>query len=429
MSAGHAEARRFVRHGGVGLLLTLAAHPVHAQKARAATTPYVPLAGSWERRSPSAVGMDSVKLADAVAFAVSKESRTPRDLELNHLQSFGREPLGDAIGPLPPRGGATGIVLRRGYVVATWGTPDAEEITNSVTKSFLSTVVGLAVDDGRIRSVHDTVAHYVPPIVRARPNGTAYARDWPGTDKLLMPFDTPHNRTITWDHLLRQVSDWEGTLWGKPEWADRPAQDASTWTTRTRKAPGSAYEYNDTRVNVLALAALQVWRRPLPEVLKERVMDPIGASNTWRWYGYDNSWIVLDGREVQSVSGGGHWGGGMILNAWDMARFGLLTQRRGNWGGRQLLSEAWVKQALTPTKVEPTYGYMNWFVNTDRKYVASAPAEAFVHVGAGNNYIYVDPVNDVVAVIRWMDNGQSLNGFVERLLAAVQPAGAASGKP
>ncbi|MFN5582168.1 serine hydrolase domain-containing protein [Gemmatimonas sp.] len=409
-----------MRHGGVGLLLTLAAHPVHAQKARAAATPYVPLASSWERRSPSAVGMDSVKLADAVTFAVSKESRTPRDLELNHLQSFGREPLGDAIGPLPPRGGATGIVLRRGYVVATWGTPDAEEITNSVTKSFLSTVVGLAVDDGRIRSVHDTVAHYMPPIVRARPNGTVYSRDWPGTDKLLMPFDTPHNRTITWDHLLRQVSDWEGTLWGKPEWADRPAQDASTWTTRARKAPGSAYEYNDTRVNVLALAALQVWRRPLPEVLKERVMDPIGASNTWRWYGYDNSWIVLDGREVQSVSGGGHWGGGMILNAWDMARFGLLTQRRGNWGGKQLLSDAWVKQALTPTSVEPTYGYMNWFVNTDRKYVASAPAEAFVHVGAGNNYIYVDPVNDVVAVIRWMDNGQSLNGFVERLLASLR---------
>jgi CubicO group peptidase (beta-lactamase class C family) len=404
----------------VGLLLTLAAHPVHAQKARAAATAYVPLASSWERRSPSAVGMDSVKLADAVTFAVSKESRTPRDLELNHLQSFGREPLGDAIGPLPPRGGATGIVLRRGYVVATWGTPDAEEITNSVTKSFLSTVVGLAVDDGRIRSVHDTVAHYMPPIVRARPNGTVYSRDWPGNDKLLMPFDTPHNRTITWDHLLRQVSDWEGTLWGKPEWADRPAQDASTWTTRARKAPGSAYEYNDTRVNVLALAALQVWRRPLPEVLKERVMDPIGASNTWRWYGYDNSWIVLDGREVQSVSGGGHWGGGMILNAWDMARFGLLTQRRGNWGGKQLLSDAWVKQALTPTSVEPTYGYMNWFVNTDRKYVASAPAEAFVHVGAGNNYIYVDPVNDVVAVIRWMDNGQSLNGFVERLLASLR---------
>ncbi|WP_461414308.1 serine hydrolase domain-containing protein [Gemmatimonas sp.] len=409
-----------MRHGAVTLaMVTLIAPVAHAQRARAAATPYVPPAGAWERRSPTAVGVDSVKLAEAVAFAISKESTTPRDLELNHLRSFGREPLGDAIGPLPPRGAATGVIIRRGYVVATWGNPAAPEITNSVTKSFLSTVVGLAVDDGRIRSVRDTVSAYVPPIVRARPNGTGYARDWPGTDKLLMPFDTPHNRTITWDDLLRQVSDWEGTLWGKPEWADRPAQDANTWTTRARLTPGSTYEYNDTRVNVLALAALQVWRRPLPEVLKERVMDPIGASNTWRWYGYDNSWIVLDGREVQSVSGGGHWGGGMVLNAWDMARFGLLTLRRGNWGGKQLLSDAWVTQALTPTPAQRTYGYMNWFVNPERSYLKAAPEQAFVHVGAGNNFIYVDPANDVVAVIRWMDTNASLNTFVEKLLASL----------
>lgn len=394
--------------------------PASAQKKSAPAAPYVPPAGSWERRSPSSLGMDSVKLADAIAFAASKESKTPRDLELNHLQTFGREPLGDAIGPLPPRGGATGIIVRKGYVVATWGDPDAEEITNSVTKSFLSTVVGLAVDDGRIRSVHDTVAKYMPPIVRARANGTAYARDWPGTDKLLMPFDSPHNKRLTWDHLLRQVSDWEGTLWGKPEWADRPAQNAATWTTRPRVEPGSTYEYNDTRVNVLALAALQVWRRPLPEVLRERIMDPIGASNTWRWYGYDNSWIVLDGREVQSVSGGGHWGGGMVLNAWDMARFGLLTQRRGVWGDKRLLSDAWVTQALTPTPAQRTYGYMNWFVNPDRSYLAAAPPEAFVHVGAGNNFIYVDPVNDLVAVVRWMDTTPSLNSFVEKVLASLR---------
>ena len=87
------------------------------------------------------------------------------------------------------------------------------------------------------------------------------------------------------------------------------------------------HEYNDTRVNVLALAALNVWRRPLPDVLREYVMDPIGASPTWRWFGYDNSWIVLDGQLVQAVGGGGHWGGGMFINAWDQARFGLLTAR------------------------------------------------------------------------------------------------------
>lgn len=396
--------------------------PAWAQKKGAVSAPYVPPAGAWERRSPSSVGMDSVKLAAAVAYAIEKESKTPRDLELNHYQTFGREPFGAAIGPLAPRGGATGVIVRHGYVVATWGDPQANEITNSVTKSFLSTVVGLAFDAGLIRGVDDTVSQVMPPILRAYPNGTGLGADWPGDAKWLRPFDSPHNRRLTWDHLLRQVSDWEGTLWGKPEWADRPAQQVNTWTTRPRVEPGSAYEYNDTRVNVLALAALQLWRQPLPEVLRDKIMNPIGASNTWRWYGYDNSWIVLDGRMVQSVSGGGHWGGGMMINAWDMARFGLLTQRRGVWGGKQLLSEAWVRKALTPTPAQPTYGYMNWFVNTDRKYVPAAPPEAFVHVGAGNNIIYVDPVNDVVAVVRWIDTNASVNGFVERLLGSLAPA-------
>ena len=404
---------------GVSALVVGLTAPAAAQKGRVVAAPYVPPAGTWERRSPSTMGMDSVKLADAIAYAIAKESTTPRDLELNHYQTFGREPFGTAIGPLAPRGGATGVIVRKGYVVATWGDPNAVEIANSVTKSFLSTVVGLAFDAGRIRSVDDTVAQVMPPILRAYSNGTGLAADWPGDAKWLRPFDSPHNKRLTWDHLLRQVSDWEGTLWGKPEWADRPAPQVSTWTTRPRVEPGSVYEYNDTRVNVLALAALQVWRQPLPEILRDKIMEPIGASNTWRWYGYDNSWIVLDGKMVQSVSGGGHWGGGMMINAWDMARFGLLTQRRGAWGGKQLLSEAWVTKALTPTRAQPTYGYMNWFVNTDRKYMPAAPAQAFVHVGAGNNIIYVDPVNDVVAVVRWIDTNASVNGFVERLLGSL----------
>ena len=404
---------------GVSALVVGLTAPAAAQKGRVVAAPYVPPAGTWERRSPSTMGMDSVKLADAIAYAIAKESTTPRDLELNHYQTFGREPFGTAIGPLAPRGGATGVIVRKGYVVATWGDPNAVEIANSVTKSFLSTVVGLAFDAGRIRSVDDTVAQVMPPILRAYSNGTGLGADWPGDAKWLRPFDSPHNKRLTWDHLLRQVSDWEGTLWGKPEWADRPAPQVSTWTTRPRVEPGSVYEYNDTRVNVLALAALQVWRQPLPEILRDKIMEPIGASNTWRWYGYDNSWIVLDGKMVQSVSGGGHWGGGMMINAWDMARFGLLTQRRGVWGGKQLLSEAWVTKALTPTRAQPTYGYMNWFVNTDRKYMPAAPAQAFVHVGAGNNIIYVDPVNDVVAVVRWIDTNASVNGFVERLLGSL----------
>jgi CubicO group peptidase (beta-lactamase class C family) len=189
--------------------------------------------------------------------------------------------------------------------------------------------------------------------------------------------------------------------------------------TRVHADPGATYKYNDVRVNVLALAALNVWRRPLPQVLKEYIMDPIGASPTWRWYGYENSWVVIDGKAMQSVAGGGHWGGGMFIDALDMARFGVLTLRRGKWKDRQLIRESWVHMALTPTPVQPTYGFMNWFLNTDRKLYPSAPATAFAHVGNGTNVIYVDPDNDIVAVVRWIESN-AIDGFVQRMLAAIE---------
>jgi CubicO group peptidase (beta-lactamase class C family) len=380
--------------------------------------PYYPDA-VWQHRTPSEAGIDPQRLSDAIAFAVAAETKAPRDLKLNHYQTFGREPFGYAIGPIKERGEPTGIIVYKGYIVAEWGEPLRVDMTHSVTKSFLSSVVGIAFDRGMIRSIHDTVREYVPPVLVFNPLAAGNKSESLGASDFLYLFETPHNRTITWDHLLRQVSDWEGTLWGKPDWADRPGDIPAEWTTRPRNKAGSVYKYNDTRVNVLALAALNVWRRPLPQVLKENVMDPIGASNTWRWYGYENSWIVLDGSVVQSVTGGGHWGGGMYIHAYDMARFGYLTLRHGKWKDRQLISNQWMDWAQTPTPAQPTYGFMNWFLNTDGKYLPSAPASAFVHIGNGTNMIYVDREHDLVAVARWID-GKAMDGFVQRLISSVE---------
>jgi CubicO group peptidase (beta-lactamase class C family) len=379
----------------------------------AATALYFPEAGdAWEHRSPSQVGLDSALLAAAITFAISSEAKNPRSMEENHYRSFGREPYGGAVGPFKDRGDPTGVILRHGYIVAEWGDPDRVDMTHSVTKSFLSSVVGLAWDRKMIRDLNAPVYRSVGPIP-ALPGGPGS-----GNVTLLDLFATPHNRQISWDHMLRQVSDWEGTLWGKPEWADRPTGDPAQWRTRERIAPGAAYEYNDVRVNALALATLQVWRRPLPSVLREYIMEPIGASTTWQWLGYETSWVVMDGQAVQSVSGGGHWGGGLFINAHDMARFGYLTLRRGKWKDRQILSDAWVAKALTPTPAQPTYGFMNWFLNTDRKYVPSAPASVFIHVGNGTNVIIVDPDHDIVAVVRWIENA-AVDGFLQRLMAAL----------
>lgn len=400
--------------------MALMAHPASGQqklKAKPSAAYYFPPAQHWEHRSITASGLDSVKVQQAIQFAIAHESKGPRNMELSQAMTFGKEPFGEGIGPFADRGDPTGVIVYKGYIVAQWGDPLRIDMTHSVTKSFLSTIIGVAVDQGLIHSVFDTVASYVPPVEVYDTRYISRPPETLGTPELLYPFASAHNRTLTWDVMLRQTSDWEGTLWGKPEWADRPSPNANEWLTRARNKPGAVWEYNDVRVNALALAATSVWRKPLPQVLKTYIMDPIGASNTWRWNGYRNAWIVLDGQPVQSVSGGGHWGGGLFINAYDMARFGLLTLHRGNWNGKQLISQQWVRQALTPTTAQPTYGYMNWFLNTDKKYMPSAPATAFVHVGNGTNIIYVDPGHELVMVVRWIENN-AVDGMVKATLEA-----------
>ena len=407
----------------------------------AAQGTYYPPAGAWEKRTPAQVGLSQAAVDSAVKIAIASESTTPKDLLANHLaSSFGAEPHSEAVGPFVVRGPASGMIIRRGYVVAEWGDTDRPENTYSVTKSFVSTTLGLAYDRKMIRDLKDPVRNYMPPVVALKgvpgdgaplamipPNGTgatggvpapvSRGTAWNAFD-VLEPFESAHNRKITWDHLLRQTSDWEGTLWGKPDWADRPQGDIEQYKARTRNEPGTVYKYNDVRVNATALASLMVWRRPLPQVLREYVMDPIGASNKWRWYGYDNSWVILDGQLVQSVAGGAHWGGGMIISARDMARFGLLTLRKGKWGDKQILSEEWIRLATTPG-VNTGYGFMNYFLNTGKRAMPNAPEQAFYHSGNGANLIYVDPVNDLVVVARWIRNVRALDGVVQQLLAGM----------
>lgn len=408
--------RRFrMRAGGSWslVLLLIFSHASFAQKT------YFPPAGEWERRTPGQANIDAAKLKEAIDFAIASEARAPRSQELSQTQSFGQAPFGELIGPTKDRGDATGIIIRNGYIIAEWGDPARVDMTHSVTKSFLSSVVGLAFDRKLIQSLQDKAAGY-DTVTEAYRSGQRYdTAERFGSSVFIDLFATQHNAKITWEHLLRQTSDWEGTLWGKPDWADRPDRDASKWLNRQRGEPGSIYEYNDVRVNALALAALNVWRRPLPQVLKENLMDEIGASNTWRWFGYENSFVVLDGQIVQSVSGGGHWGGGMFMSARDMARFGLLTTHDGKWGNKQLLSAEFVRQAKTPTSVQPTYGFMNWFLNTDKKLYSNAPASVVVHTGNGTNIIYCDLENDLVVVVRWIENNK-INEFLGKLLASLK---------
>jgi CubicO group peptidase (beta-lactamase class C family) len=387
---------------GVGIVLAavvIAGGRPSAQ--RGASPPYFPERFDWQTRTAPQANVDTPRLDAAFKFAAANENPNPKDLAVDLATSFGREPFDAPIGPVTPRGGLTALVIKGGYIVGEWGETSRVDMTFSVTKSFLSAVVGLLWQKGLIRDVTDPVRGYMP------------------TSEL---FDGPHNSKITWEHLLRQTSDWQGTLWGKPDWADRPeGQTPADWPNRPLNEPGTRYKYNDVRVNLLALAALQVARRPLPEILRDEIMEPIGASSTWRWHGYDNSWIDLDGRKVQSMTGGGHWGGGMFISARDMARFGYLFLRNGKWKDRQLVSPKWIDMARSPGPANDGYGYMNWFLNSGAKpSFPSAPKTSVTFQGNGSNIVYIDWENDLVVVVRWIQQ-RAFNQFIGEVIAAAAP--------
>lgn len=336
---------------------------------------------TWQVKNPAELGMNAKILESAVSFAMAHETTKEHDLRIANLKAYIREPDYKIIGPMKDRGNPAGLIIKNGYIVAQWGDIDRVDMTFSVTKSFLSTTAGLAIDKGLIYHVSDLLKDYV----------------WDGS------FENPHNARISWEHLLNQSSDWSGTLFGLHDWADRPPKegDISDWKNRTLNQPGAVFKYNDVRVNLLAYALLQVWRQPLPVVLREHIMDPIGASSTWRWYGYDNSFVTVDGIRMQSVSGGGHHGGGLFISTKDQARFGLLFLRKGKWKNQQLISEAWIQAAQKPSSAKNDYGYM-WWINTNRWKDVSK--DLYFAAGFGGNYIVIDQVNDLVVVTRWIDD-------------------------
>jgi CubicO group peptidase (beta-lactamase class C family) len=336
----------------------------------------------WQIKKPEELKMNKQWLDSAITFALNNENKVERDLRIANMKAYSREPEYKIIGPMKERGGPAGLVIKNGFIVAQWGDVNRIDMTFSATKSYLSTVAGLAVDQGLIKNVNDKVNQYV----------------WDES------FEGEHNSTITWHHLLTQSSDWSGNLFGLYDWADRPPKEGGIddWKNRKLLDPGTNYEYNDVRVNLLAYSLLQVWRKPLPTVLKEKIMDPIGASTTWRWYGYENSFVNMDGLMMQSVSGGGHHGGGIFINTLDQARFGLLFLRNGKWKTQQLLSEKWISAVQQPSTANKNYGYM-WWMNTDERWKNISP-KIYYAAGFGGNYIIVDKEHDLLVVTRWMDD-------------------------
>jgi CubicO group peptidase (beta-lactamase class C family) len=111
--------------------------------------------------------------------------------------------------------------------------------------------------------------------------------------------------------------------------------------------------------------------------------------------------VNIDGVMVQSVSGGGHFGGGLFINTIDQAKYGLLFLRKGRWKNQQLISENWVNAVHQSSAANKSYGLM-WWTNQENA-LGDISKNIYYANGFGGNYILIDNEHDLVIVARWLE--------------------------
>ena len=348
--------------------------------------------------------MTNTNLEQAVQFAIDHE--TPWTREITDKWGIHHEdppPFNKLLGPVHPRGPVSGTIVIEGEAVLSWGEPNRTDLTFSIAKTYLALLAGVAHDCGFIPNVNEPVRVRAPGI----------------------GFDQGRNAEVTWEHMLQQTSEWEGTVFGVPDQVDRYrtlAFQGGTATgnkgeARPLQEPGTFWEYNDVRINQLSLALLHVFGRPLPDVFREAIMRPIGATDDWSWIGYRNSWVEVRGKRIQSVPGGTHWGGGMSIGSTDQARVGQLLLDEGKANGRQVISTEWIQRMRTPCSIAPYYGYLIW-LNHGQRIFPSVPASSYFGIGAGTSFTWVEPERRMVLVVRWID-AEHADAFFRQVLQAL----------
>jgi CubicO group peptidase (beta-lactamase class C family) len=332
--------------------------------------------------------MKSSDFQQAVQFSIDSETHWDRDVDgVWGVHPNDPPPWNRLLGPVHGRGPVSGVIALDGRALTSWGEPDRPDLTFSIAKTYLALLAGVAHDRGLLPDVDEPVRARVPGI----------------------GFDDAHNASVTWAHLLQQTSEWQGTCFGMPDQADHyrasafgKAPNGKKGALRPLQTSGTYWEYNDVRINQFSLALLHLFGRPLPEVFREAIMQPLNASENWQWVGYDNAWVEVGGRRVQSVPGGTHWGGGLSISANDQIKVARLFVDQGKIDGRQIVSSEWLQRMVTPCAIAPYYGYLVW-LNHERAVFPSVPASSYFAIGAGSSFTWIEPQRRLSVVVRWLD--------------------------
>jgi len=336
--------------------------------------------------------------SDAIGYAQAHEVAWPRDPAADPARwgvHHGDPPPYNRLrGPVHARGSVSGVIRVRGEEVAAWGDPTRADLAFSVAKTYLALLAGVAHGRGLLPDPREPIAARLPGI----------------------GFDDPHNRDITWAQMLEQTSEWQGTCFGMPDQVEhnrRVAHDPEPpagrkGEPRPLRRPGTFWEYNDVgstscRSPCCTCSAVPCRRCSRRRCWSRSAPAAISAGPLRR------AWVELDGRRMQSVPGGSHWGGGVSISARTGAHRPVAARSRPACRPRPA---SWVDRMQQPCVVAPFYGWLAW-LNREGTLFADASRESWFMIGAGGHYVWIDPAHEAVVAVRWIDPARA-PGFVAR---------------
>jgi len=294
---------------------------------------------TWTDKTPEAMGLDGAKLASARDYALTGEG--------------------------------SGMIVKSGYAVLRWGDQAKRYDLKSSTKSLGSTLLGVAILDGKIQLDDLAIKHQpslgIPPEENSR---------------------TGWLHKITIRHLATQTAGF---------------QKVGGYTALDF-APGTKWQYSDGGPNWLAECITLAYRKDCQELMFERVCNPLGIKRedfVWRKNAYRPA-------EIEGIPRR-EFGSGVSANVNALARIGLMYLRGGVWKGQRILPAEFVKEAGTAAKslaglevmVPDHYGHASsqygllWWTNADGT-LANVPRDAFWSWGLYDSFIMVIPSLDIV---------------------------------
>jgi CubicO group peptidase (beta-lactamase class C family) len=241
--------------------------------------------------------------------------------------------------------------------------PDDRFLSMSISKSLVSVLFGVAVDEGKIHSVDDPVVQYLP-----------YLKDSAYKDASLKNLLQMASGILFNEDYLDSKADVHRLIFDIIRGGE-PFKEIAV-SLKSERAPGTQFHYQSINTQMLGLVLEKATGKPLNKYAEEKLWKKIGAESDAFFYESKNQ------PEICAF-------GCFNATLRDYARFGLMAMNHGTLGSTRVVSEAWMRESTTAPAFNPGYGYQ-WWLN------ANSPDHAFRAVGIYGQTIYINPAKHVV---------------------------------